>query len=262
MSDENKQTLEPYIKANGIKYPVASDPKDITGQNYKADGIPHAFLIGGKGTILWRGHPASVQGPLQEALKGLLLYFDRTLGPAFKDVEKALKKSKYGEAQKALKKLVDGGKLGATDLTDAQATQADLDRLAADRQAEAAGLLEQGEVYGAHAAYEDLAKAFDGTETGDKAEAEAKRIKSDKALKPELEAGEGLAKGKKCEDAKAYQQAFSAYKKVVSGHKGTKAADTAKARMQQLVDSGKLYYRQDCAQCRQAGKACKGHDRR
>jgi len=69
LSDESASTVEPFIAANGMTYPVASGSG--SKRLFQVSGIPAAFLIDHTGTILWSGHPGNGgwTGLLDDALE-------------------------------------------------------------------------------------------------------------------------------------------------------------------------------------------------
>lgn len=65
ISAESAATIEPFVKKMGKKmdYSVAADRNRKTNaaymQAFGVNGIPHAFVIGKQGDIVWHGHPMS-----------------------------------------------------------------------------------------------------------------------------------------------------------------------------------------------------------
>jgi hypothetical protein len=57
LSDESASTVEPFLSANGVTYPVGSGSG--SKRLFQVSGIPAAFLIDHNGTILWSGHPGN-----------------------------------------------------------------------------------------------------------------------------------------------------------------------------------------------------------
>jgi tetratricopeptide (TPR) repeat protein len=67
------------------------------------DGIPHAVLVDAGGTVLWRGHPAQLGGPLEQAIAGK---FDATRVKAVAKAEKELEALLQGRQPDVAKALV------------------------------------------------------------------------------------------------------------------------------------------------------------
>lgn len=60
ITDEDKQTIATFRKANPMEYNVAIDKKDL-GQKLGVTGIPHAFLVDKDGKVVWEGHPGQLE---------------------------------------------------------------------------------------------------------------------------------------------------------------------------------------------------------
>ena len=77
VSDEKPDVVKKFVKQMGDKmdYVVAIDDDDQTSKGYMAafdiGGIPHAFVVGKDGRILWQGHPmAGLEEVLDEIVTG------------------------------------------------------------------------------------------------------------------------------------------------------------------------------------------------
>lgn len=57
LTNEDIAAVKPFAKSMGINYPVGAG--SMSGQAYGVSGIPHAFIIGKDGSIVWNGHPMS-----------------------------------------------------------------------------------------------------------------------------------------------------------------------------------------------------------
>ena len=68
VSDEDAATVKEFQKGTPMNYPNGIS-KDLV-QQYGVNGIPHAFLIGKDGKLLWRGHPMQLtDAEIEKALK-------------------------------------------------------------------------------------------------------------------------------------------------------------------------------------------------
>ena len=57
VTDESASMIEKFIDQRGIDYVVA-----IGGAGaYQTRGIPHAWLVGASGTVVWEGHPMGLK---------------------------------------------------------------------------------------------------------------------------------------------------------------------------------------------------------
>lgn len=73
LSDEDRATVEPFVNdmATKMDYRVGlADAATKTAYMTGVRGIPHAFLVGADGTVLWKGHPAGIDQPLARVLAG------------------------------------------------------------------------------------------------------------------------------------------------------------------------------------------------
>lgn len=55
LSDEASETVKSYVEKEKLPFPVAAG--SASGGKYGVSGIPQAFLIDSRGTIVWEGHP-------------------------------------------------------------------------------------------------------------------------------------------------------------------------------------------------------------
>ncbi len=55
LTDEDKETVEPFAKEQKMVWPVGLGSK--TGGDYTVKGIPHAVIVGRDGKVAWEGHP-------------------------------------------------------------------------------------------------------------------------------------------------------------------------------------------------------------
>nr|MBA3848275.1 redoxin family protein [Planctomycetota bacterium] len=73
LSDEDRATVEPFVADMAAKmdYRVGlADEATKAAYMTGVRGIPHAFLVGADGTVLWKGHPAGIDQPLARVLAG------------------------------------------------------------------------------------------------------------------------------------------------------------------------------------------------
>jgi thiol-disulfide isomerase/thioredoxin len=77
ISDEDQATVATFVKKMGDKmdYVVAVDNQKKTGEGYMKAfdirGIPHAFVVGKEGSVLWQGHPmAGLDKVLERVVNG------------------------------------------------------------------------------------------------------------------------------------------------------------------------------------------------
>jgi thiol-disulfide isomerase/thioredoxin len=68
--DSDSDALAKTVKEKNFTWPMGFDGRGWDGpipQAWGVNSIPQTFIIGPDGTVLWRGHPADMDGPLQKA---------------------------------------------------------------------------------------------------------------------------------------------------------------------------------------------------
>lgn len=69
ITDEDKKKVEEFRKTTPMEYSVALDKKGL-GEKFGITGIPHAFVVGKDGKIVWEGHPMQLkEADIEKALK-------------------------------------------------------------------------------------------------------------------------------------------------------------------------------------------------
>lgn len=93
LSDEPITTIEPFVEEQGeqMDYRVGS----LSGEArdaWMADmaSIPHAIMVDKDGTVLWQGHPMTIDRPLSQAIAGT---FDPEQAQRVSQLEQALQQS-------------------------------------------------------------------------------------------------------------------------------------------------------------------------
>jgi thiol-disulfide isomerase/thioredoxin len=137
--ESNSSKVAPFVKKMGDKmnYNVALDAGGEKGKTAEAwmtasgaSGIPHAFIVDGEGTLVWRGHPMSMDGALAKIVAGTYdlkaeiarqaqIAEKRAAAKKAADEKSAKKKA----AKKAAKKA--GGKAGGKKTNETAAEKAD-----------------------------------------------------------------------------------------------------------------------------------------
>lgn len=94
LSDEDVATVTPFVEDQGatMNYRVGiADPATYQAWMDGVQGIPHAVLVSGEGTVLWMGHPMGLEPVLTAALSGTLnVDHLKQVAAAEKDLEQAL----------------------------------------------------------------------------------------------------------------------------------------------------------------------------
>lgn len=68
VSNETGDEIAAFIRQERVTYPVARAARAFA--DYGVRGIPHAFIVGRDGKVLWRGHPGSISDGMVEAWLG------------------------------------------------------------------------------------------------------------------------------------------------------------------------------------------------
>lgn len=112
VTSEGASDTEKWVASKGAKYAYAYDKAGKLGNHFGVQGIPHAVLIDATGTVVWKGHPASLEeSTLSAALRGALPKPLWEWSPAAKGAKSALLKRAFKSAleQAAKLKPEDGG---------------------------------------------------------------------------------------------------------------------------------------------------------
>jgi hypothetical protein len=229
ISTEPASRIEPFIAEKGITYPVGLST-DVLGI-YGGGGIPHAYLIGPDGVVLWEGHPSSLQKEqIEQAVR--LTFSLRKVAPELKQAAAAFEKGKLAEARTlALAAKAKGGRLVEED-ADYIAARVD-EIVAAWKQA-----AEKADCIDAIDALARIQKHLPGTEDAKAAAAKEKEIRADPAAQTELAAWAKLEKIRadleRAEgDPKKLKPIRKKLEKLIETDGATKAAKSA----QQLLDA-------------------------
>jgi hypothetical protein len=154
---------------------------------YGGGGIPHAYLIGADGVVLWDGHPSSLEdAEIEKALRHAFAL--REVAPELKAAAAAFGKGKLAEAKALAEAAKAKGGRGVEE--DADYVLGRIADIVANwkQSAEKADPLD---------ALETLAliqKHYPGTEDATAAAAKEKALRADPAVKAELDAWKKLGK--------------------------------------------------------------------
>ena len=68
VTDEDRPTVESFLKKIPMNYTVALDPTGNLAQGFGIDAIPHAMLVDKAGKIVWEGHPMELTDSAIDAI--------------------------------------------------------------------------------------------------------------------------------------------------------------------------------------------------
>ena len=256
VTDENRDTFQPYVETNGITYAIAQ----AKAAHFYQGGIPHAFLIDAKGKVVWEGHPGGLQkSTIADAMKGARRAGG--LGGPLASVDKLMDAEQFGKAHAEAKKLLAGTSLQDEARATAEALCAELEKSCID--AVEAGLA----AFAAQNWYEaslrlNEGKKYSGLPRSEEATARLAELAGNAAARKEIDAGTQLAKAIALESDKEFDKAHKAYAAVTSGYSGSKAAADATARREALEKDGKLGFLKTCDTCKTLGYACPAHKKK
>ena len=253
ITSESQNETRKFTSETGAKWVVAYDAK--SGEKYGVDGFPSAFLIDPSGTVVWKGHPASLEeAQIERLLKKVRatlelpskfssiasLYDKGKPGEAFSKLEEELKKLGLPEAEK---NALEAGRKLILDQS-----QGDIE--------EAKSLEKKGDAYSALEIYDRASRAYAGMEAAQEGAAAVARIRADVSLKTELEAGAKVADAVKKTESQSYQIAWKILTNVEKSFPGSFAAGKAGELKTRIREQGYYGFNSNCKDCNKIGKAC------
>ena len=106
LTSEGAADTEKWVKDKGVTYPYAYDKGGKLSNWFGVSGIPHAVLLDSNGTVVWKGHPASLpMETLEAALSTALTVPLYDWSGAAKAARAFLQKGQYAKALAAAQKL-------------------------------------------------------------------------------------------------------------------------------------------------------------
>lgn len=228
-ADEIRSTV---TARGGRTYPVSSN----AANNYQTNGgIPHGWLIGVDGKVIWEGNPGD--GRFDQVLRAEMAKV-RFPGLGRNDFDKALSKSlqaysrrDIGTARKEAQKVLDGNRSSDEAKADAQYVLERYQQLLDAQWALAQQYEAEKRYLDAQEIYGWLAGTMKREELGQQADERLDAMKSDKEIERELDAAKRLRalmaqlQGRPAEERRANLERFAQDEKF----RGTRAADDARA---------------------------------
>lgn len=238
---------EPMLKVaqeKGFSWPQHIDKGGKVSGQFGVTGIPHVFLIGPEGNVLWHDHPAAgMEAQIQKAFKEHppKLVDEKTVaaaGDVLTKTEAALKDNDPPAAIKALAAFPTGAKADVETLARYERVAKELESAGDKMLAEADTLIEQKQYAAAVTKLKDLSSSLVGSPVG----AKAKRKLSDVQAMPEVKKAvddavkaskstEALATAQKLKAAGKHDLAYPRFRAIVKEFAGTDAAKTAAAQV-------------------------------
>jgi thioredoxin-like negative regulator of GroEL len=112
VTSEGQGDTERWVASKGVKYAYAYDKGGKLARFFGVKGIPHAALVDASGTVVWAGHPSSLDASvIEKSLSGALAKPLWEWAGAAKGVKSALLKRDFKAALDGATKLseADGG---------------------------------------------------------------------------------------------------------------------------------------------------------
>jgi len=255
VTDESPELVQEWLARAKPSYPIA-----ITNGEFesliKVPHFPYCAVIGPDGRLAYAGNSGAEESSLDEALgrSSKTPLWPKSLGKVLK-----IMREDDAKAYAELRKLSDGGKVSAED-------RPYVDGFLAYFEGRAASALEQGKkllVEGwVREALQEVAPYRD-TKTPYPCSADLAQLVKDLEAVPEfkreLSGGELYAEARSLEKSREYTEAVETYCSVYKKYSGTRIAEHARKRAEQLVDDGMPGYSTVCNPCRKAGRACDKH---
>jgi len=257
VSDETHDLIDEYVKKHKIEFPIARIDKEKGFEDFiKVEGFPHAAVFAPDGKMIWDGHPADADGPVEKAAKASK---PTPLLPApCAAAEKLLNEDKKGAACLELKKLDAGGTLQGEDAEVVKDLVAYLEGSAKSMWDDAQAALTSKDILAA-ADLCDRLQAYAGLEPGDQGKAKLAELRADPAMVKEIDGGKENKKAADLEEEVEFKDAIKIYKGVVSKYAGSEAAKRAQERLDVIKNDGLLNMDKNCRECHKAARPCSKH---
>jgi thiol-disulfide isomerase/thioredoxin len=237
--DDAPAPVQRVIKEKSFTWPQFVDVNGRIAQQWGVNGIPHVFLIGPAGDVIWEGHPAQLDKPLESAfIKNPPVLVDpKILADAKATVERATSALSAGSPAEAMKLLADVPPAALKDETLAKSVTQLQQKLSAAADA----MLAEVDPLIADKKYDQAATKLRALSTGlagFPAGAKAKQKLSELMSKPEArqqiqeaerieKANQALAAAQKLQADKQDEPAYARFKSITKEFAGTAAATTA-----------------------------------
>lgn len=230
MTSETEANTVPWVKEKGAKYAYAYDPGQKFMRALDLSGFPTAWLVDATGTVVWQGHPSSLQeSVIESALNGALLKPLWDWPKEAASIKKPLAKRQMAAA------LKEAEKLAATNQEIAAIKDA-IAGVIAGRVSGLKKLKDEGNALDASNAAASIAKDCAGLPEAEEATTIQKAIAADPKLKAVMDAQASVRKlrEKEPKDEKEIKSALKKLKKISEEHADSAAAREADAFIAEL----------------------------
>jgi len=239
--DRNASDMKNVTDAKQMNWPSFVDDGGQIKDQFGVNGIPHVFIIAPDGVVLWRGHPAGMDGPLAAAFAEHppVLVDPTTLKSANDSLDKidaSLESGDTGSAIRFMAKVPKEAKVDKMFAKRLEETQKKVTEAAEAMLREVDPLIDAKQYPQAIAKLQDLIKALSGTPVAAKARAKLNELTSLPEVKAELkvaerqkQADDALAGARQLQSGKQDEPAYDAFRKIAADFKDLPAGDDAAA---------------------------------
>ncbi len=214
-------------------YPVAYGGG---ASEYKTRGIPHSWLIGPNGKIVWKGHPAGLNDSIiKKHITGARVGPKISLPAEFAKATKYLKASQFGKAHGELEKKLKRAK-EASEKDAAREAMEEIEKYSEAQLAAISKFKEKRQYEAGLQALQRGARDFKGMDIAKKFAKELKAWKRDKVIQAELSGAQMLAEARDLVKRGKYEEAAKLYAVVAKAKKyeGTEAKREAEIRLGEI----------------------------
>jgi thiol-disulfide isomerase/thioredoxin len=239
--DEDRSAFDRTVKERGMNWIHYFDPArtDALGDSWGVSGIPRMFLFGPDGALLWTGHPARMDGPIEDAFKNHppQLVDPKVLASAVEmldQIEAQIEKKDLPAALKTMAKVPEEAKLDTKFADRQKEIQQKLEAGSAALLAEVDPMITSGDYIGASARLKELVAVLGTSDAGKQARKRLDEVLSNPEAKAQIEKAEKEAKGQEAlvvaqrlQAEKKDELAYGRFKEIVKTFAGTSAAELA-----------------------------------
>lgn len=192
LSSESRVNVERYM---WLENPDMTWPVALKARNpYSVSGIPHAYLIGHDGKVVWEGNPYKLsEDDVAKAIRAIPVW-GKQGSSRVKTIGKSVDKGEYGKAWKAARDLLAKESISDEDRTGAEAIIAHLVKIAERRLTYTQALVDDGDAALAETLLEEMAKVWTRTDWAERADGRLKEMARDDRAKALLAASTSVEK--------------------------------------------------------------------
>ncbi len=204
--------------------------------DYKTRGIPHSWLVGPNGKIVWKGHPGGLNNSIIEKhIVGARIGPKIAIPTEMPKAAKYVKAGQFGKAHAELGKQAKRAKDADLEKS-AHEAMASIEEFAKEQLEAIADYKEKRQYEAGLQALQRGAQSFKGMPVAKDFEKELKVWKKDKSIQAELSGAQMLAEARDLVKRGKYEEAAKLYAGIVKSKKfaGTEAQREAEIRLGEI----------------------------